>query len=57
VREHGLAVTLFVDDLVSFKRICPPVDTAAERQQVDGVTVRHWRGQDGVYSRRKWPIS
>jgi uncharacterized repeat protein (TIGR03837 family) len=51
VREHGLAVTLFVDDLVSFKRICPPVDTAAERQQVDGVTVRHWRGQDGVYSK------
>ena len=53
VREHGLAVTLFVDDLVSFKRICPPVDTEAERQQVDGVTVRHWRGQDGVYSKEE----
>lgn len=49
VREHGLAVTLFVDDLASFQRICPVVDTAAERQQVDGVTVRHWRDQDGVY--------
>jgi uncharacterized repeat protein (TIGR03837 family) len=51
LREHGLVVTLFVDDLASFKRICPPVDTAAERQQVDGVTVRHWRDQDGVYSK------
>jgi uncharacterized repeat protein (TIGR03837 family) len=50
VREHGLAVTLYVDDLASFKRICPAVDVAAERQQVDGVTVRHWRDQDGVYT-------
>ncbi|MTV37822.1 elongation factor P maturation arginine rhamnosyltransferase EarP [Duganella radicis] len=48
--EHGLAVTLFVDDLASFKRICPQVDVAADRQQVDGVTVRHWRDQDGVYT-------
>ncbi|RZT09641.1 conserved hypothetical protein, PP_1857 family [Duganella sp. CF402] len=53
VREHGLAVTLFVDDLASFQRICPPVDTAAERQAVDGVTVRHWRGQDGVYGKEE----
>jgi len=50
VREHALAVTLFVDDLASFKRICPAVDAGAERQQVDGVTVRHWRDQDGVYT-------
>ncbi|MRW93169.1 elongation factor P maturation arginine rhamnosyltransferase EarP [Duganella sp. FT80W] len=50
VREHGLAVTLYVDDLVSFRRICPPVDTQAERQQLEGVTVRHWRDQDGVYA-------
>jgi uncharacterized repeat protein (TIGR03837 family) len=51
VREHGLAVTLFVDDLVSFQRICPPVDVQAALQQVDGVTVRHWANQDGVYSK------
>jgi uncharacterized repeat protein (TIGR03837 family) len=53
VHEHSLAVTLFVDDLASFQRICPPVDTAAERQQLDGVTVRHWRDQDGVYSKEE----
>ena len=50
VREHGLAVTLYVDDLVSFQRICPSVDVAADRQQVDGVIVRHWRDQDGAYT-------
>jgi uncharacterized repeat protein (TIGR03837 family) len=49
-REHALAVTLWVDDLVSFKRICPEVDVAAEVQQTAGVTVRHWRDQDGVYT-------
>jgi uncharacterized repeat protein (TIGR03837 family) len=49
--EHGLAVTLWVDDLASFRRICPAVALDAGTQQVDGVTVRHWRDQDGVYSR------
>jgi uncharacterized repeat protein (TIGR03837 family) len=50
VREHGLAVTLYVDDLASFRRICPEVDVAAERQQLQGVSVQHWRDQDGVYA-------
>jgi uncharacterized repeat protein (TIGR03837 family) len=49
-REHGLAVTLWVDDLASFQRICPEVDRAAASQQLDGVTVRHWRDQDGVFT-------
>ena len=48
-REHGVAVTLYVDDLRSFQRICPEVDTGAEVQQIAGVAVRHWRDQDGVY--------
>lgn len=48
-REHGVAVTLYVDDLRSFRRICPEVAIDAERQQVAGVTVRHWRDQDGIY--------
>lgn len=48
--EHGIDVTLWVDDLRSFQRICPAVATGAEIQQLDGVTVRHWRDQDGVYS-------
>nr|WP_315257064.1 elongation factor P maturation arginine rhamnosyltransferase EarP [uncultured Duganella sp.] len=50
VREHGVAVTLYVDDLLSFRRICPQIDPAAERQRVQDVSVRHWRDQDGVYT-------
>ncbi|EJN08832.1 elongation factor P maturation arginine rhamnosyltransferase EarP [Herbaspirillum sp. YR522] len=46
VREHGIAVRLWVDDLVSFQRLCPEVDTSAELQQVHGVAVRHWHAQD-----------
>jgi uncharacterized repeat protein (TIGR03837 family) len=48
--EHGIAVTLWVDDLASFRRIWPQVDTGAEVQDIDGVTVRHWRGQDGEFA-------
>ncbi len=47
--EHGVAVTLWVDDLASFHRICPPVDVAAAMQGVQGVTVRHWQTQDGAF--------
>ena len=49
-REHGVAVTLWVDDLASFRRICPEVVLDCERQLVQGVVVRHWRGQEGVYT-------
>ena len=49
-REHGVAVTLWVDDLRSFHRICPQLDIAASSQQVEGVTVRHWADQDGVFT-------
>jgi len=48
--EHGVAVTLWVDDLASFRRICPQVDPAASGQAVQGVKVCHWRGQDGDYA-------
>nr|WP_314630113.1 elongation factor P maturation arginine rhamnosyltransferase EarP [uncultured Noviherbaspirillum sp.] len=40
--EHGLAVRLWVDDLASFHRLCAAVDTAADEQQLQGVTVRRW---------------
>ena len=43
--EHGIAVTLWVDDLHSFQRICPEAVCNAPRQQVAGVTVRHWQAQ------------
>jgi len=49
-REHGVAVTLWVDDLASFRRICPEVALETELQVVQGVAVRHWRGQDGAYT-------
>jgi uncharacterized repeat protein (TIGR03837 family) len=48
--EHGIAVTLWVDDLASFRRIWPQVDIGAELQDIDGITVRHWRGQDGEFA-------
>jgi len=49
-REHGIAVTLWVDDLKSFRRLCPEVMPDAEVQQVAGVEVRHWRDQEGVFT-------
>jgi uncharacterized repeat protein (TIGR03837 family) len=50
IGEHGVAVTLWVDDLSSFRRICPEIDLAAEAQQVSGVMIRHWRDQEGVFA-------
>ncbi len=49
-REHGVAVTLWVDDLHSFQRLCPAIDVAAGTQQVDGVVVRHWASQEGAFA-------
>ena len=49
-QEHGIAVTLWVDDLQSFRRICPGVVINAEVQQFAGVTVRHWRNQEGTFA-------
>ena len=40
--EHGLAVTLWQDDLGALARIAPGVDPAREDQQAMGVTVRRW---------------
>ncbi|HYD81447.1 MAG TPA: elongation factor P maturation arginine rhamnosyltransferase EarP [Paucimonas sp.] len=49
-QEHGIAVTLWVDDLRSFRRLCHEVAVDAEVQQLADVTVRHWRDQEGVFS-------
>jgi len=49
-REHGIAVTLWVDDMATFQRICPQVELSAERQLVDGVAVRHWASQEGKFT-------
>jgi len=44
--EHGIAVTLWVDDLVTFQRICPGLDANAASQSMEGVVVRHWTTQE-----------
>ena len=49
-REHGVAVTLWVDDLVSFRRICPELALDAPLQRVAAVTVRHWHGEPGPFA-------
>jgi len=43
VREHGLAVRLWVDDLASLAKLCPEADAAAVQQQCNGVEVELWR--------------
>lgn len=53
--EHGIDVTLWVDDLASFRRIWPSVDADAALQTVDGVTVRHWASQDGAFEAHDIP--
>jgi len=43
VAEHGISVTLWVDDLTSFQRICPQLNILLLMQDVDGVLVRFWQ--------------
>jgi uncharacterized repeat protein (TIGR03837 family) len=43
VREHGLVVRLWVDDLQAFQRIWPAIDVDADQQTCEGVTVCAWR--------------
>ncbi len=40
--EHGMTVRLWVDDLASFRRLCPEVDASLAQQHCRGVEVRHW---------------
>ena len=40
--EHHIHVRLWVDDLASFQRICPQIDTNLQQQSVEGVTVMLW---------------
>ena len=49
-QEHRIAVTLWVDDLRSFQRICPEVAIDCEEQQIGTVTVRYWCDQNGVFA-------
>ncbi|MBB3121625.1 elongation factor P maturation arginine rhamnosyltransferase EarP [Pseudoduganella violacea] len=49
-QEHGIAVTLWVDDLHTFQRICPAVQTGAALQQIGAIAVRHWATQEGAFA-------
>ncbi|MCU6435846.1 elongation factor P maturation arginine rhamnosyltransferase EarP [Undibacterium sp. Jales W-56] len=49
-QEHGIAVTLWVDDLLSFQRICPEIAIDCDTQKIAHVTVRHWRDQDAQFA-------
>lgn len=40
--ERGRLVRLWVDDLASFQRLCPTVDSQAAEQQIQGVRICHW---------------
>ena len=54
-KEHGVIVTLWVDDLKSFRRICPEVATDCETQEIQGVIVQHWRDQEGIFRAADMP--
>jgi uncharacterized repeat protein (TIGR03837 family) len=49
-QEKGIAVTLWVDDLATFARIRPDVRADCKVQQVDGVTIEQWPGDERVFS-------
>ncbi len=40
--EHGVTVRLWVDDLVSFRKLCPEIVLAQSIQHSHGVEIRHW---------------
>lgn len=40
--EHGLTVTLWVDDLTIFQRLCPTLNLEEPKQYAAGVLIRHW---------------
>jgi uncharacterized repeat protein (TIGR03837 family) len=42
VREHGMSVRLWVDDLHAFQHIWPAISTHADQQSCDGVVVCAW---------------
>lgn len=40
--EYGITVRLWVDDLPSFRKLCPELITTLAIQQCRGVEIRHW---------------
>ena len=40
--EYRFDVRLWVDDLQSFSRLCPPVVSDVSEQQINSIEIRHW---------------
>ena len=40
--EHAMTVRLWVDDLASFRKLCPDIDPAKSIQKSHGVEIRQW---------------
>ena len=49
-QEHGIFVTLWVDDLLSFQRICPEINIEHDQQEIAQVLVRCWHDQNGEFT-------
>ncbi len=41
--EHGIAIRLWVDDLIEAKQLISALDTSQQTQKIDGVEICHWR--------------
>src|SRR5512137_2056694 len=41
-REQGWKVRLWIDDIAPLCRLRPGIEAATERQEADGVEIRHW---------------
>lgn len=48
-KEYGVAVTLWVDDLDRFQRICPEAATDRQAQAIQNIVIRHWRDLEGEF--------
>ena len=42
-QDHHQAVRLWIDDLLSFSRIAPDVNSGMQRQSVQGIEICHWQ--------------
>ena len=40
--EHGMTVRLWVDNLASFRRLCPDIDPCKSIQKSHGIEIRQW---------------
>ncbi len=55
-QEHHVRVTLWVDDLTSFKRLAPSLNDQLSEQPLGDITVRHWSANIGHPQPAEWVI-